>query len=178
MKIKFVFSNQFEQALSQNPVPFESARKALEGIEKQWNLWGRRIKEHLKRITHLEFTSKEITCYLNSKAAFSDPLSLKIEDSNYMLDNLVHELIHVLLTNNYKKIEEDIAAFHKKFQNEVFITRIHILIHAVHLLLAQEVFPERIKDIQEYSVNKDYRKAWEIVNNIGADKIVKDFFYK
>ncbi len=93
-----------------------------------------------------------------------------------MQDNLIHELIHVLLTQNISSIKKDIQAFHVKFTEFNFTTRIHILVHAIHLELAQTLYPSRVKAIQRYSKSKDYRTSWRVVRERGSGDIIGYIF--
>jgi len=176
MKIKFIFSNQYEQVIARNPVSFQDAIKSLKSIERLWDYNGKNIENELFNITGLKFIENEVTCYVNSRASFSDPFSLKISDPNTMLDNLTHELIHVILTQNYKSIEEKMVTFHKKYSLEVFLTRIHVLVHAIHIILAEKIFPNRVSKIHGYANTKEYRRAWNIVDETGPQVIVDKVF--
>ena len=174
MKIQFIFSNIYENVISKKPITPEKALKARLIIERAWKKEGKKIIHSLEKITGLCFQKDEL-CYLNSKASFSQPLSIKIEDSKTMLDNLTHELIHVLLTQNYGKIERPMKLFHTKWEKYNFTTRIHILVHAIHLELAEQIFPNRTKHIVGYSTNRNYRTSWEIVMKYGHKKLIGGF---
>ena len=63
-------------------------------------------------------------------------------------------------------------AFQKEFAAEIPLVRIHILVHAIHLLVAEQLFPKRIKAIRSYTDDPAYVRSWQIVDERGAAEIV------
>jgi hypothetical protein len=88
---------------------------------------------------------------------------LKAEEMEDMQNNLIHELIHVLLTQNKIGTTEKWKSVMEKYKNEPQLTKVHIVIHKIHHELARAVFPERIESIKNYSVMPEYVKSWHIV---------------
>jgi len=175
MKITFTYSPQLEAAISKRHVSPGKSMKTIRQVSHIWKKEGHDICRKLRDVTGLNFKKNEIICYINSKASFSDPLALRISnDPKVMIDNLVHELIHVLLTQNIDLIWEKIQRLHETYKSHSFTTRIHILIHAVHLELAKELFPDRIRSIRTYAHDADYRLAWKIVIENGSQALVKN----
>lgn len=178
MKIDFIYSNLYEENL--NPLTeraaLDIAAAAKKNIERYWNAHGKKIESLLKRLTGLKFREKKIQCYLNSQASFSCPLSLKIEDHEDMQSNLAHELIHVLMTQNYGSIRKKIEKFHSDYSGHNFTTRVHVLVHAIHAVLQEEIDPSMMEKIMGYSVNQDYKKSWDIVREEGAHSILTRVF--
>lgn len=169
MDIRFIFSPQYENVLNPDG---KNSREALaypriSALKKFWSTTGEDIEFAFMKATQLSFEPDAIKCYLNSKASLSDPLSLRIENITDMRDNLIHELAHVILTQNnigktkgWKKLQED-------FKDESPITRTHILVHAIHLIITKQLFPRRKKAIENYSIHPAYKRSWEIVNEEG-----------
>lgn len=165
--------------MSLNPESTFEADKALEKIPKLRDFWtahGKEIEETLKEITGLSFAEPTLSCYLNSKKTFSIPLTLSVEKDEDMFDNLVHELIHVLLEDNlfgrtstWQTLMEQLKEYH-------FTVRVHVAIHAIHLLVASKLFPDRVERIKSYSVLPRYMKAWDLVKEMGAENITKALF--
>lgn len=182
MNIKFKFSLPYEKALMlikpklEVVDSFRDAKKHLiksriRALERFWATGA--VEIALNKITSLKF-KENVVCYLNSARNMSDPLSIKIEDLKDMQDNLIHELIHVLLTQNnigkkkgWKKIQD-------KYKNENQVTRRHILIHAIHELVTKEIRPSRLERIQKYSKNPYYINSWKIVKKEGAENLIKN----
>jgi hypothetical protein len=176
MNIQFIFSNQYEAVIGRKPVTSIKGRESARVMTAAWDKYGSKIEKVLQEITNLIF-KEDIKCYLNSRTSFSDPLSLKISNEATMLDNLTHELIHVLLTQNIETIRPVIEKFHDEFKAYPFVTRIHILVHAIHLKVAQKVVPDRIRAIRRYAKSETYRRSWKIVDEIGAQVIIDRVVY-
>ena len=178
MKIEFKYSHIYELRLNPSAKMMLSKRitTSITKMEDFWEKEGSRIEKTLTSITGLNFTRQTIPCYLNSSQSFSDPLTLQIEKVDDMYDNLAHELVHVILTQNSKKIDKKWKAFFGRFKDEVFTTRVHIAVHAIHLLLAKSIFPNRVSRIRSYSKFRAYVRSWEIVEKEGADNIVFQIF--
>lgn len=175
MKINFKFSGIYERVL--NPevnMPGDIlVRQKLKMLEKFWQKKGQDIEKKIKEVTHLSF-KKDLDCYINSKLSISDPLSLKILPNQVMKDNLIHELCHIILTQNeYGKTAKG-KRFFKDFQKENFVTRIHILIHSMHYLIAKTTL-ER-KRISGYSKKPEYVKAWKIALKLNPENLIKKYF--
>lgn len=178
MKIHFIFSHQYENVLSRgrSAVSTRTIFSKKKSLDFFWKSNKANIVNCLKKITGLSFTQKEISCYLNSIISLSDPLTLKIEHLSDMKDNLVHELIHVLFTQNYynnmlfrKKWDQ----YMKIYSSESRLTQSHVAVHATHLLITKTLFPRRLRFIQKYSHQIDYLKSWSIVKEEGSENIVK-----
>lgn len=178
MKIEFIYSNLYEENLNpiKERVALNVAAAAKKAMETYWNMHGEKIEGYLRSLTGLKFREEKIQCFLNSQASFSCPLSLKIEDHEDMRANLVHELIHVLMTQNYDLIKKKIEKFHDDYSGYNFVTRIHVLVHAIHIILQQKIHPLMTERTMNYSVDQDYKKSWDIVRNEGADSIVTRVF--
>lgn len=176
MKIHFIYSSLYESVLAEKPISYTRGSKAAQVVSAIWKKEAEKIERALYAITGLRFKKKEIDCYLNSRRSFSEPLSLLISSPLVMRDNLTHELIHILLTQNIDAIKTDLRSFHAAFHTYDFVVRIHILVHAIHLSLAQTIYPSRIKSIRSYATSKSYRLSWKIVSEKGRENILKMMF--
>lgn len=161
VQIKFTYSKQNSKALS--AYCFDALHKSLKEMHVFWLKYAKVIEKELKIITGLSFQKKKIVCRLNFKRSLSNPLSLKVENIDDMKDNLIHELIHTLFTQNYKgkfkKIWDDFWQSHK----DNSLVKSHIAVHAVHYKFSQKLFPNRTKNIIDYSTDLNYKKSWAIV---------------
>ena len=178
MDIKFKYSNVYETHLNPDARPLTHTEivTKIATMEAFWKEYYTNIENAYKEVTGLSFKRDSVICYVNSGKTFSDPLSLEIEDDKDMQDNLVHELIHILLTDNHSSFEAKQLELYKKFPEEVFTTKIHVIVHAIHLLVAQKLFPERVDRIVNYSVLRAYRKSWDIVKEMSAQAVVDSVF--
>jgi len=163
MKIQFTFSVQFNTSLTKRDVLYPA--KEIEAMNLFWETCGQDIEKILTKITRLSFVEKSIKCYLNSEFSISDPLSLKIENIEDMKDNLIHELIHVLLTGNDFGETSQWKAVMEEYKEEPTATRIHVVVHRIHYLVTQKLFPNRLEAIVNYSKNPKYIRAWNIIKN-------------
>lgn len=178
MDIRFIYSNQYEVTLNpKGQIQEVLTREKIKELGGFWKEYGEKIESTFKEISRLSFKSGLIKCYLNSTSSLSDPLSLKIEDTANMYDNLIHELSHIILSENnvgdtkgWKELQED-------FKNEHPATRAHLLIHSIHSLITKKLFPQRMSHIENYSQWDSYKRSWEIVNQIGAQELIDKYLF-
>ena len=150
-------------------------------IEKLWRKDEKKILKELSKVSGLEWKSKTICCYVVGRCIpFSDPLTLPVyTKEDYFIDVLVHELIHQLFTQegNMEKSKkrgltstEGIEKNHKK-------TRIHIPLYAIHSHIYLKFFGiERLnRDKRLMNCLSEYKRAWEIVEKEGYEKIINEF---
>lgn len=178
MDIKFTFSYVFDNHLAgiSKDISLTEIDAALKHMEQFWNDNHTNFESFFKERFGLSFTETQIMCYLNTKASFSEPLSICIEDYKDMEDNLIHELMHVILTQNAfarTKAWQDMMDSYKKYD---FLTRVHIPIHAMHAVFAYEFCPNRLPHLVKYSTHESYKKSWDIVKERGAHVIVQELF--
>jgi len=127
--------------------------------------------EKIESITKIKFT-KDIIFYFipgwpkNIRfTAISDPPIITVQRPFKEVINLmIHELVHINLNN--KSI--------KDFQEESKITRRHIIVHAI----LKEVYnqDQYLLDKKMCDQDNEFKKAWEIVDKMGSNKIISDFF--
>lgn len=177
MDIKFKYSIQYEKTLNPEIADlkdsFVSVR--IDYMNSFWSEYRDTIINQFKELTGLSFNEESLICYLNSKISLSDPLSLKMEDFYNMRDNLIHELTHVLLTQNNISESKGWKNMQKDFRKEYPATRTHIIIHSIHQNITKIVFPARIYNVENYSSLFSYTRSWEIVNEIGAMNLIKKY---
>ena len=154
----------------------------IKKIQKIWNKISKKVLKELESITKLEFKKDEITCYVVGKSVpFTDPLTIPIyrQEYNYFIDTLIHELIHILFTQeeNLIKTKKAWQYIFNKYKKETFDTKIHIPLHAVHTHIYTVFFSmERLEhDIIELFNLRAYRRSWEIVNKEGYKNIINEF---
>jgi len=162
---------------------YPSTKKILNYIKKVEKLWKKeekKILQELSKITHLEWKSKIINCYVVGKRRpFSSPLTMPIYEKHpdYFIDVLIHELIHNLFFPNYKKMEKAWKYIERKYKTKSKITKIHIPLHAVHSHIYLKFYSEkRLKrDIEHISRFPEYKKSWDIVQKEGYKNIINEF---
>ena len=154
----------------------------IKKVEKLWRKDEKKILEELSNVTGLKWRSEFIYCYVVGRCIpFSDPLTLPVYDKypDDFIDTLIHELIHQLFIQkgNKKKTEKAWNYIDRKYKEESHKTRIHIPLHAIHSHMYLKSFNEKRlnRDIRLISHLPDYKKAWEIVQKEGYQKIIKEF---
>ncbi len=159
-------------------------RKRFEGA---WIKEEKRVLKEISKITGLEWEEKFIYCYLVAEGDFSlsDPMTLVIyregafKDLEFLIDNLVHETIHRIFSEkeNLKACQKSWEWVNNNYKGETRKTKIHILVHAVHNHIYLEIYNKKRlnRDIEWAQEHKDYRRAWELVQREGYDKIIKEF---
>jgi hypothetical protein len=181
MKINFTFSAAFERSLlhlaseeAQSAFTVEEMNKKIEILDLFWSTKGKGVEECLRKITGLSFKESETDCYINSKISVSHPFCIRWSDDERMKDTVVHEIIHKLFKQNSLSSTPKMTAYKDLYKSEHVLTSNHILLHAVHFLLVKELFPDRSEAIQKMK-NPHYARAWSIVNEIGAQKLVDKY---
>lgn len=173
MKINFKYSEQHNSSLEGSfDIPNSRITEAIQYMEKFWSSKGDDIESSLNDILNLKFTKDDIDCYITSSASFSDPLSLKVEKNKDMEDNLIHELIHVLLTQNYPHIKDKWDTLMGEYEEYHQSTKSHIPVHAIHYMLCKKLYPDRIPKIISYSDHPDYVVSWNVVLEEEPESIV------
>ncbi len=164
---------------------YPSSKKILayiKKVRKMWNKNGNQILKELSEITGLKWKSEIICCYVVGRCIpFSDPLTVPVYDKypDYFIDNLVHELIHNIFTQNgnLDKSKKAWEYINKKYKKEPLNTRIHIPLHSIHSHIYIKFFDKsRLdRDILLISFLPEYKRSWEIVQEEGYENIIKEF---
>lgn len=186
-KVKFIFSpvynNFFEKFVKfpENGKKYPDSKvviKKMKSLEEEWNKVSDKILNSLSKFTGLKWQEKTINCYFVGKCMpFSDPLTICPKKNNKDTINLlVHELIHQLIFQNRanKKVKKMWKNLEKKYKKESRLTINHIIVHAIHSKIYLEYFNKKELDgnIKWDKKNKNYARSWEIVNDVGYEKII------
>ena len=132
------------------------------------------IIEALYEITSLQFKRNIIDVFVISATNrdMSAPIIIRSRyEPDEFLDVLIHELLHVFLGDNKIKQYE--------IEGESERTKNHITLFAIHKYIYLDLLKEpyrlerNIKKSNEGD-NKDYARAWEIVNNLDYLQIIKN----
>ncbi len=151
-------------------------------VEPLWKKIETDICKTLSDITGLIWHDAVIPCYVvGSIVPFSDPLTLPVylDDPQYFVDTLVHELIHQLFTQG-DNLERSATAWEyidTIYAEESEITRIHIPLHAIHAHIYHTYFSvDRMQNDKNWvSSLPDYTRSWEIVGQDGYANICTEF---
>lgn len=151
-------------------------------LEKEWRKNEQNVFNAIQKYSGVKWTTKEHLCYVvGSGIPFSDPLTMPVfapqAPIDYASDVLCHELIHRNLIepaflNRWKLT---FAKLKKHYPRDTENALVHVIVHAIHEQIFLHLFTEeRLKrDKRIMFAHPDYRRAWEIVENVGAEKIIK-----
>ena len=156
----------------------------IKNIDKYWKKYEKPILKELSQISRLKWKSKEIPCYVVGDCVlFSDPLTIGMyKDKDWFVNNLIHELIHQLFTQEGNEVKSKKAwnYIYRKYKKESHNTQIHIPLHAIHTHIYLNFFDKK-KLEEEIKFNKyfkDYKRSWDIVQKKGYKNIINEFTEK
>lgn len=153
-------------------------------LKKEWQKHEQLVFKAIEHYSGIKWTTKEHVCYIvGSGIPFSDPLTLPVfapqAPIEYVSDVLCHELIHrnlieTAFESRWKKI---FTKLKKKYPKDNENTLVHIIVHAIHEQIFLNLFSEdRLKrDKRIMSAHPDYHRAWKIVEDVGAEKIINTY---
>ncbi|TAL20281.1 hypothetical protein EPN90_01335 [Patescibacteria group bacterium] len=162
-------------------------QRYLSRLEEEWRKDEQRVFASILKYSGIPWFSLEHTCYVvGYMVPFSDPLTIPVFRTevpiDYVIDVLTHELIHRNLIQRqcYEKVEQALARLRQAYPRESENVIIHIIVHAIHERVFEEVFStdrlRREKKIM-FAIT-DYKRAWEIVESLGAEKVIQTFLTK
>jgi hypothetical protein len=189
-KVEFVYFGAFDRGLSKlvkrgwTKRNEKYARMRIKTLESAWRrLEGKTLKE-MAKATGLKWRDKKITCYVINYglAPTSHPLILALHERDRrarrdlkLIDDLVHELIHVLfVSNNFSRLK-----IWKRFEKERKGVRAHVYLYALHTHLFLKIFGEnRLKRERKWAEGREntgqiYARAWEIVDRYSHENLLK-----
>ena len=183
--LKIIFSKSWPQNLKPirrkgfNAPSQKIINSHIRKLEKEWEKGGRRIIKEISKITNLKWQEKKVICYTTfGIRAQSNPLILNLRSD---VDTLTHELIHRILSepDNWDKIRNNWMSLMKKYQGETQITKIHIVIHAIHAAALNNLFgKKRFNEVKARVTDSNYIRSWKIVEKEGYKDIIKKFHGK
>ena len=150
----------------------------IKKLEKLWAKDGSKILIEIAKVLKLRWTQKNTTCYVTAGVyAFSDPLTISYnKNTNSMLDELTHEMIHRLWSEekNWKTLTPNWQALQRKYKGISMTTRSHFPLLAVHKHILLKFYGKKRLEAEINSmIHSDYIKAWDIVNKDGYENIIK-----
>lgn len=152
----------------------------VEQIKGSWEKVGDKILVSLAEYSGLRWQKDEIIVYVVGKGTipFSDPLTVPayIDNQEYFIDVVTHELIHNLLTQNDEITRPYWAFIGEKYPDASRTTQSHLIVHALHTKIYKEFRGEdRLKIDQERLKNEDYVNSWKLVEKEGYENIIQNF---
>jgi hypothetical protein len=164
-------------------LPKETVDRVLSTAADVWDKDGGRIITELSDVAGLPWQEDKIPCYLVSDCfySFSDPLTVPLSkhspEEPGFVDIVSHELIHRLLHSN-----EDCLKDVKQFVKQTFPdikpkTEVHLILYGIQSQAWQNLFGDERRQnlIATVPEIKSYQKAWQMVQEIGYEKVVDEF---
>lgn len=175
MKINFRYSRPYDEMLTlMSGLEYDefqevSVKKYIDELNSFWKEDGKKIIDEIERVSGLKFKA-DLECYVVKNmryAAFSHPLTLRLDESGNIKATMIHELTHILLVQNSSKI---VKLINKKFKEES-----RLKIHLPVLLIFKNVvgnlygkeYLERSFDMER---DGELEKIWKIVKSINFNK--------
>ena len=182
-KIEFVYSDVYDRIWTKvkekDKTSVKTIEKYVKDIEKIWGKIETKVLNKISKVSGLKWKEKKIKCYvLKSGRCFSDPLTIVyFKDKRDFIDFLVHELIHQIQIQGADNFHMWLRYLRKKYPKESQLTINHIFLHSVHKKIYLKLFnKKRLEhDLTISEKYHDYKRAWEIVEEEGADNIIKKF---
>ncbi len=174
-----IYDRTFHELRGENYTPHmeEFGKKYVEKLKQLWEKNENKIFEEISRVSGLKWKKPLIDCYVVKKCRpFSSPLTISIYGKDnkkrkmeHQIETIIHELIHNILVQNGKWVD-----WREKYPGINRITNNHILVHAIMKKVMENIYgKERAeRHIHRTSRIPEYRKAWEIVEKEGAEKII------
>ncbi len=149
-------------------------------LRQLWTKHGRAILRALSKVTGLSWQEDLIIVYLTwGVRPFSDPVTIPLRANVFsVFETLTHELIHRICSEekNHTAILRRWKKLTSKYPKELPVAINHVPIHAVHELVWRKLFPKRLGILKSDLKLKPYVRAWKIVDEIGAEEVVKRVF--
>jgi hypothetical protein len=176
-KIKFVYSLPYDRLLAgyENKAFDEGQDKEvkeyIKNLQARWDEINDSVFKTLKEEIKNEWQEKEIKCYVVKYCkynGFSAPLTIKLDtDFVYVIDTLIHELVHILISYNFEKYKTIEQELKKRFPEEDEKTILHIYINFIELKVLRKLFDTDFvnKMIERGKEFKGIGKAYKIVLN-------------
>lgn len=148
-------------------------------LQKRWDKIEAKVFRAMSKVSGLKWKDKVIDCFIVKYVSmpFSQPMTIWMwQKGEYLLETIVHELVHQLFIQNQGRVKYSDSRIAKKYKKESLNVRIHTPTHAVLKLTLEKVFgKEKTKHfIKAYNHLPEYKKAWQIVEKEGAENIIKD----
>lgn len=156
-------------------------------IEDWWNLENEKVLNKIAKVSGIDWKHTGIKIYLLAEphrdtwmGGFSDPLTIflrrkkdgKVKERSFV--DIKRVIIHELVHQNIM-VKEGYNPYISYVQNKFKCDRICAAHLVVHAILEKVYNKEELKCEMNCKHQPSYKKAWEIVKKIGANKIIEEF---
>lgn len=194
--VDFVYSYIYQKLNTPASIEFDNERfkrevhEYLDEVNALWKDVEQEVLATISDLTGRNWEHERIPCWVLwtcSQPPFSDPLTLRVhypkdgEPHKYavtrFIDILVHELIHVNLTYGSPDLSEYFRwLIEERYAQEALEAASHVPIHAIHRKVFDAVFDDGRyeQELAWCAKFPAYERAWELVEQRGADEIIKE----
>lgn len=152
----------------------EEVKKKVDMFKEEWDSNGEKLLIAIFDITGLKFTRSHIDVFVVTATPrdMSAPLIIRSRYSpEEFVDMMLHELLHILFGDNKLGF--------LKIERESDRTLNHVNVFAVLTKLYKntcndEARLHRVRDKAYKGNNVEYKRAWEIVDEMGYEKIIEE----
>lgn len=158
----------------------DNIRKYVEEVSDAWRPRQRSLLNKISKLSGLAWKEETIVCYVVGRGVpMSDPLTMPLYEDNteLFIEKLIHELIERLIMHPKNlKLRGDFweEMFRAMAEDGVKVSYM-VPVNAIYQKILASHFPSAGPEESLISRNLDYRRAWEIVNNIGSSSVVERF---
>ena len=162
--------------------PTDEQSDYLSKLDDLWKIHGVLELEEIAKITGLDWEEERITIYVTKYASpISRPVIIPQTKNPLIAHHIsIHELIHQHIGRgrNADRLIKGWDWIDKDFKDESFITRNHIPLHAIHTSLYLKIFGESelAWNFKYDKKHPEYNRSWEIVQSLGHEKVLEEFF--
>lgn len=180
----FDFHTKYElkkDELKWQPPEYDEVAERIDAQQRAWKPVEQDMLDGMQDALNLSFFENRIPVYIVPvrKGAFSDPIVISSHvQGDRFVDLLTHELIHRLVVYNNEQVDMR-TILHELYPDvDNFLVRNHVLVHAVHAQIYQEVLKDTERMQQDIQHKKDigadaYVEAWDIVARDGYREILE-----
>jgi hypothetical protein len=159
----------------------DDIRKYLEVASDAWKPRGRALLGSIARISGLPWQEESIVCYLVGRAVpMSDPLTMPVYDKqpDIFLEKLCYQLIerHIMHPRNLVKKSGFWESMFRSLTGDGVKVSYMVPVNAMFREIISKRFPvSGASERSLVSTNLDYKRAWEIVDDLGHSNIIERF---
>lgn len=158
----------------------DEIREYIEEVRDAWGPRQRTLLNSISRISGLPWREDVIVCYVVGRGVpMSDPLTLPVYKgrAGLFIEKLAYELTERLLMHS-RNLEARNSFWEEMFRsmsNDGVKVSYMVPVNAIYRGIQSRYLGSGGSEESLATTNLDYRRAWEIVNNIGHREIIERF---
>ncbi len=158
----------------------DTIRGYADEVSAQWKPMQRRVLGRIARLSGLPWREGSIVCYLVGRGVpLSDPLTMPVYEGQpqTFLEKMSYQLVErmVMHPGNLKAQAPFWEAMFRSMAEDGVKVSYMVPVNAIFRELQGKLFQGGTVGKSLLSTNLDYRRAWEIVDNMGHSSIIERF---